>query len=69
MATIQTIKLTGLHCPACQKIIEKRFSKIPGVLSVSVTLVNNQAMITASDEITPAQLQIALEGTAYTIVL
>ncbi len=64
----QTIFLQGLTCPACQKLIQKRLSKIPGVEDVQVKLENGETDITAKENITNAAIAKALEGTKYTIV-
>jgi copper chaperone CopZ len=34
----QIINITGTHCPACKKLIEKRIMSIAGVDSVDVNL-------------------------------
>lgn len=64
----QTIFLQGLTCPACQKLIQKRLIKIPGIEDVQVKLENGETTITAQKQISNGNITKALEGTKYSIV-
>ena len=61
---IQKIKISGLTCEACQKLITKRLTKVTGVENVTVAL-SGQADIVAQREITNQEIMQALEGTKY----
>lgn len=63
----QKIKLTGLTCAACQKLISKRISKIDGVENVDVAL-NGETNITAAKAISNKEIMNVLEGTQYQVV-
>jgi copper chaperone CopZ len=64
---MQTIKLTGLTCGACQKLITKRIMKIEGVNQVRVEL-NGKTEIEAERNIEKSEIQKVLEGTQYKVV-
>lgn len=63
----QKIKLTGLTCGACQKLITKRIMKIDGVKTVSVEF-NGDTNITADRTIGKDEIIKVLNGTQYKIV-
>jgi copper chaperone CopZ len=61
----QTIYITGTHCPACKKLIEKRIMSIAGVESVDVNFTSGETKIIGDKEITKAEIKNVLEGTDY----
>jgi copper chaperone CopZ len=61
----QIINITGTHCPACKKLIEKRIMSIAGVDSVDVNFTSGETKITGDKEITKAEIKNVLEGTDY----
>lgn len=61
----QTIYITGTHCPACKKLIEKRIISIAGVDSVDVNFTSGETKIIGDKEITKAEIKNVLEGTDY----
>jgi copper chaperone CopZ len=63
----QKIKITGLTCAACQKLISKRISKIDGVENVDVAL-NGETNISAAKAISNKEIMNVLEGTQYQVV-
>lgn len=63
----QTIKISGLTCSACQKLISKRLMKIDGVESVSVEL-TGKTDIKAKRTINDIEIKKMLEGTLYQIL-
>ncbi|MCL4354822.1 heavy-metal-associated domain-containing protein [Patescibacteria group bacterium] len=63
----QTIKFGGLTCGACQKVIQKRISKIPGVEDVAVEGDGN-TQISASNLLSKSEVEKALEGTPYKLL-
>ena len=64
----QTLKFSGLTCPACKKIIEKRVSGIDGVKSIEVNLDSGIAMIDADQEINILAVKAVLLDTPYQVV-
>ena len=61
----QIINITGTHCPACKKLIEKRIISIAGVNSVDVNFTSGETKIIGDKEITKAEIKNVLEGTDY----
>lgn len=64
----QTIKLSGLTCPACKKLTEKRIGTISGVTKVEVTITSGEAVINSETEITSLQIKEVLKDTPYQII-
>ncbi len=64
----QTIKLSGLTCPACKKITEKRIGGINGVKKVEVALDSGIATIDSDREITVSEIKEVLKDTSYQII-
>lgn len=60
------IKISGMHCGACQKVIEKKLMKIEGVEKVNVEL-SGEAIITANRSINIDEVKLALKGTGYNL--
>lgn len=67
MITIN-IKLSGLTCSACQKIVEKRIKKIDGVSTVLVSLKSGETEITANKAVPVQEVKNALSDTHYQII-
>lgn len=63
----QTFTLTGLTCPACKKITEKRIGSLPGVTHVEVTVANGSAHVESESPITSVQINEVLKDTPYFI--
>lgn len=63
---ITTIKLSGLTCGACQKLIGKRIKSIDGVEDVIVDESGETQMI-ADRLITVAEVKKILENTPYSV--
>ncbi|MEP7167424.1 MAG: heavy metal-associated domain-containing protein [Candidatus Woesebacteria bacterium] len=64
----QTITLSGLTCPACKKVTEKRIGKLDGVTSVNVSLETGIATIEALKELSVVDVQNVLQDTPYSVV-
>lgn len=64
---MQTIKISGLTCGACQKLITKRIMKIEGIKDVRVEL-NGKTEIDAERNISREEIMKVLEGTEYKII-
>ncbi len=64
----QTIKLSGLTCPACKKVTEKRIGNLPGVSKVEVAVDSGITTIDADREITIAEIKVVLKDTPYQVI-
>lgn len=67
MDNVTTFKVLGIHCEACQKVIERKLMKIGGVSQIKVEL-NGSVIITADRLILLDEVKQSLEGTDYTIL-
>ncbi len=65
---ITEVKLEGLSCLACQKVVEKRLKNISAVEVVLVNLETGQVKITGSRIIDRDEIIKVLEGTQYKLV-
>ena len=61
----QIIKLSGLTCPACKKVTEKRIRGLNCVIKVEVSLDSEVATIDADREITTLEINEVLKDTHY----
>jgi copper chaperone CopZ len=52
--TTATYLITGLHCPACTKVVEDSLSKAPGVRSIKVDWSRKDAKIEFDETTVPA---------------
>ena len=64
---MQTFKLSGLTCPACKKLIEKRVAAIAGVTSVEVNSDTGATTLESSREIQSLEIKQALRDTPYQV--
>lgn len=62
------LKLAGLTCEACVKLVSNRFKKIPGVRDVDINLINGETKVSSETNIDLAILENSLAGTHYSIV-
>ncbi|MCL5433339.1 MAG: heavy-metal-associated domain-containing protein [Patescibacteria group bacterium] len=61
-------RISGLTCPACKKLSEKKISAITGVISVSVNLDSGEATIESEETIGIDKIINALKDTPYRVV-
>lgn len=61
------LTISGMSCGACQKVIERRFSKIDGVHKVKVSVNEGKAEVQTEKDISLNDFQNTLEGTYYQI--
>ena len=61
----QTITLTGLTCPACKKITEKRIGGLDGVTNVETTIETGLVAIETNREISAQEINNVLKDTPY----
>lgn len=64
---MQKVKLSGLTCAACQKVIERRLKKIPGVQEATVQL-SGLTEINAGRTIGEEEITKVLEDTQFNII-
>jgi len=62
-----TVRLSGLTCHACQKLVTKYLKSIHGVKDVIVDLETGMTTITANRAIPIPEIELALQNTAYQI--
>jgi len=62
---ITRLTVTGLTCPACKTLVERRIAKISDVKTVTVDLSSGKTVIEADREIPLVEIKTALEGTPY----
>ena len=62
------MKITGMTCGACKKIIERRISELADVQSVDVNLESGIALIEASRPIYVQEVTDVLTGTDYQVI-
>lgn len=65
----QTIKIDGITCDACIKLITKRFSRIPGVTEVLSVEKNGIATVDVEKPLPSDDYIKALDGTAYGVLV
>ena len=64
----QTIKLSGLTCPACKKLIEKRLIGVPGINLVEVSLATQEAKIDTDHDVQLEEITEVLKDTPYQVI-
>ncbi|RJQ36958.1 heavy-metal-associated domain-containing protein [Candidatus Microgenomates bacterium] len=62
------IKLKGLTCFACQKVVEKRLKNLNGVEEVLVELESGNVKISGERKMEKEEILKALQGTDYKLV-
>lgn len=63
----QTIKFSGLTCGACQKVIQRRMSKILGVENVTVGE-DGVTQVATAKMLSKIEVEAVLEGTPYKLL-
>lgn len=64
-----TLKLKGMHCPACVQRLTTAFSKVPGVKAAHVTLNPPEAHLETEGTVTPGALDAAARSAGdYSVV-
>jgi copper chaperone len=62
----QTVKIDGMKCDGCVKTVTEKFSELPGVTNVAVSLENKTATITSAAPVELTTLNAALAETKFT---
>jgi sulfite exporter TauE/SafE/copper chaperone CopZ len=63
----QEIDIVGMHCRACEKMIADELCALDGVKSVSVSMKQQKALITAKEELDIDDIAAAVERAGYKI--
>ncbi|MEI7451585.1 MAG: heavy metal-associated domain-containing protein [Candidatus Falkowbacteria bacterium] len=61
------IKVAGMTCEACAKIVSRRFSKVPGVTDIKIDLASGDALVSGDANLSVAALSESLLGTEFSI--
>ena len=64
----KTISIEGMMCQHCVKHVQEALSAVPGVETVTVSLENNNAVVTANDIVTDDTLVKAVTEADYKVV-
>ncbi len=67
--TKKSFPIIGMHCVSCAKLIERKLTKTPGVISASVNYGSEQATVEHDHEVTDVILEKAVADTGYKAVL
>jgi copper chaperone CopZ len=62
-----TISINGMSCSACEKVVTKRLSSLPGVQHVSVDVENGKATAQSENELSQEAVEAVLKDTHYTV--
>lgn len=60
------LQIDGMTCENCVRHVREALEKVPGVTSVAVDLVANQATVEHSDSLDVQKLALAVEDEGYT---
>jgi len=61
----RTLKITGMTCANCARIVEKSLSKVEGVKFAAVNLATNTAFVVLEKEVDEEKLKKAVENVGY----
>ena len=64
----QQFQISGTHCPACKRLIERRISEVNGVTEVDVDFETGKTEISATRALLKDEIQKALEGMEYKVI-
>ncbi|OGG15356.1 hypothetical protein A3D77_07485 [Candidatus Gottesmanbacteria bacterium RIFCSPHIGHO2_02_FULL_39_11] len=63
-----TLKISGITCEACVKLIKKKVGRLTGVTDVAIKNNNGETTITSSNELKVSDIITALSGMPYTVL-
>lgn len=64
----QTFYVEGMHCAACELLIEKKISKVDGVSKVDAKLNEGTVHVQSNKDLTPEELSTLVEKDGYKIL-
>ena len=59
------VGISGMHCSSCATNVEKSINKIPGIKSVSVSILTNKAIVESEDSVSEESIKQAVARTGY----
>ena len=62
-----TLKVSGMHCPACKMLIEDAISEINGAKALSVNHTTGLVSVTYDSNTTLEQIKLAIRGEGFTV--
>ena len=62
------VKIGGMTCHACQRVIENKVGKLPGVQKVKVEVNAGEAEVSSDKALTLDEIKQALSGTHYQVI-
>lgn len=63
-----TVRINGMHCAACETLIERKFRKVYGVTKAMASLAKGQAEIEYNEPVSVEALHRAIAGDGYEVV-
>lgn len=63
----KTVQIQGMHCQACELLLERKLKQVPGIQNVYASLSTQSVTIDSKDSVTKADILKALDGTGYSI--
>lgn len=67
MSIKKTYPIVGMHCASCAKLIERRLSKVPGVISANVNYGNEQAFVELGSGVGDNEIKSAVSSMGYKV--
>ncbi len=64
---ILNLKISGITCEACIKLIKKKVGKIIGVEDVVIKDNNGETLIVSENQLKISDIEIALKGLPYIV--
>lgn len=62
-----TLKVSGMHCPACKMLVEDAVSEIKGAKAVSVNHTTGAVTVAYDSNKTLEQIKIAIREEGFTV--
>lgn len=56
-----SLKIAGMHCASCEKIISEELKELPGILEVKIDSAHGRGMITANESVSGDQIVDAIK--------
>lgn len=64
----KSVAIKGMTCGHCEGRVTKEILSIPGVIGVSVSAENGNAIITSSSEISEDLIESAVQAAGYSLI-
>jgi len=61
------LKISGMHCMSCEKLVRMAVEESPGVMVVSISHKTGDAVISINDEKNFASVKKAIEAEGYKV--